>query len=71
MTPDSKGIVGNFQFFINQDVKEVDWWIVVDGLPKKESVICPKENIDCTMFWKNFGIIMIIFWLILRRRLGF
>lgn len=44
MTPDSKGIVGNFQFFIDQDVKEADWWVVVDGLSKKETVICPKEN---------------------------
>lgn len=44
MTPDSSGIVGNFQFFIDQDVKEVDWWVVADNFPKKESVICPKEN---------------------------
>ncbi|MFA6992903.1 MAG: hypothetical protein WC269_06585, partial [Candidatus Gracilibacteria bacterium] len=43
MTPRSSGIIGNFQFLIDQDVKEVDWWVVLD-LPKKESVICPKEN---------------------------
>lgn len=44
MTPESKGVVGNFQFFINQDIQEVDWWVVVDGFPKSEKVICPKEN---------------------------
>ena len=44
MTPGSKGIVGNFQFFVDQDVEEVDWWVVVDDLPKKEKVICPQEN---------------------------
>ncbi len=44
MTQNSKGIVGNFQFFIDQEIEQVDWWVIVDGFPKKERVICPKEN---------------------------
>ncbi|MES2087643.1 MAG: hypothetical protein V4467_01475 [Patescibacteria group bacterium] len=43
-TPGSKGVVGNFQFFIDQDVKDVDWWVVVDGFPQKETASCPREN---------------------------
>jgi hypothetical protein len=44
MTPDSKGIIGDFQFFVNQEVQDPDWWIVVDGLAREEQVICPPEN---------------------------
>ena len=44
ITPASSGVVGNFKFFIDQDVEEADWWVVVDGFPKKEKVICPTEN---------------------------
>ena len=44
MTPGSTGVVGNFQFFIDKEVPEVDWWVVADNFPKKESVVCPKEN---------------------------
>ncbi len=43
-TPGSSGIIGNFQFFIDQDIENPDWWVVVDGLPKKETAVCPKEN---------------------------
>lgn len=44
ITPGSKGIIGDYQFLIGDDVKEVDWWVVVEGLDKKEQVLCPKEN---------------------------
>lgn len=44
ITPGSKGIIGNYQFFINQNIPEADWWVIIDGLSKKESVRCPKEN---------------------------
>lgn len=43
-TPGNNGIWGNCKFFINQDIKECDWWIIYDGLYKKESAYCPAEN---------------------------
>jgi len=33
------------QFFVNQEIAECDFWIVWGTMSKKESVICPKENI--------------------------
>lgn len=43
-TPLEKGVWGDYLFFINQDIKECDWWIVFDGLLNKEKTLCPKEN---------------------------
>lgn len=44
LTPGSKGVIDNCQFFINDDTKNVDWWVVVEGLDKAEEALCPKEN---------------------------
>ena len=44
-TPSSLGIWGDFQFFINEEVDDCDYWVVYDYLPKEESTHCPKENI--------------------------
>jgi len=44
-TPGSKAVWGNCQFFyMDDEVKEVDWWIVMEGLAKTEQVACPPEN---------------------------
>ncbi|MBD2655390.1 hypothetical protein H6G45_18255 [Synechocystis sp. FACHB-383] len=43
-TPNSSGIWKDYQFFINQDINECDYWIVCDGLLKEETVRCPYEN---------------------------
>ncbi len=44
VTPESKGVVGNCQFFANQEVENPDWWVIVEGLSKKEKAVCPPEN---------------------------
>lgn len=44
-TPSSSGILGNYQFFINQDISECDYWVVIDGLLKVEETTCSPENI--------------------------
>lgn len=43
-TLNSKGIWNNCKFFINQDIKDCDFWVVYDGLMKEERTNCPKEN---------------------------
>lgn len=43
-TPGSKGIWGDYHFYINEDIEECDYWIVCDGLLKTESTLCPREN---------------------------
>jgi hypothetical protein len=43
-TPDSKGIVGNCQFFVNQDIENPDWVVVVESLDKKLPVHVAREN---------------------------
>lgn len=40
----SKGIWGDYHFYVNKDVDECDYWIVCDGLLKTESTRCSKEN---------------------------
>jgi hypothetical protein len=44
ITKGSRGIVDNCQFFVNDNTKEVDWWVVIESLPKTEQAVCPKEN---------------------------
>ncbi|MDO8590880.1 MAG: glycosyltransferase family 10 [bacterium] len=45
-TPESKGIWGNCQFFIDlKDTEEADWWIINGGINKKEKTICPPKNV--------------------------
>ena len=43
-TPNHSGVWQNCRFFINEPVKECDYWIVFEGLKKSEKTICPKEN---------------------------
>lgn len=44
MTKGSQGIVGNYQFFVDTDVPDADWWVVVHGLHEDKTTLCPKEN---------------------------
>lgn len=44
-TPGSKGLWGDYKFYINDDkVKDCDYWVVIENLMKKETIRCPKEN---------------------------
>lgn len=44
-TPDETGIWGDYQFYMDQDIDECDYWIVYDGVSKPERATCPKENV--------------------------
>ncbi|WP_054692813.1 glycosyltransferase family 10 domain-containing protein [Syntrophomonas palmitatica] len=43
-TPGSSGIWENFQFFIDQEVEDCDYWVVYNGLTQRESCYCPPQN---------------------------
>jgi hypothetical protein len=43
-TPGGRGIWGNCRFFINEPIKECDYWIVCDGLAGRDQTICPPGN---------------------------
>jgi len=43
-TPGGKGVWGNCEFFVDEDISECDYWIVLNELSKKETVICPPGN---------------------------
>jgi hypothetical protein len=43
-TPRRSGVWGNCEFFINQEIEECDFWVVFDGLQRKEETICPSQN---------------------------
>lgn len=43
-TPGQKGVWGNCQFVLDHDIEDCDWWVVYDGLLKREEVNCPPEN---------------------------
>lgn len=43
-TPNESGIWGNCQFFINQDVAECDYWVVIDDVLKTDESLCAKSN---------------------------
>jgi hypothetical protein len=45
-TPGNAGVWGNYRFAINQAVEQCDYWVVYEGLSKKESVQCPAR---CTI----------------------
>ena len=45
LTPDSKGIFNNFQFFFNKDIKDYDYIVVFEGLYKKIDASIPMDNI--------------------------
>lgn len=43
-TPGSTGIWGDFRFYVDEPVEHADWWVVIEALPTKESLMCPREN---------------------------
>lgn len=43
-TPGSRSVWGDYEFFINREVKECDYWVVYEGLNKEESTCCPLQN---------------------------
>lgn len=43
-TPESKGIWGNCTFFINEEIKECDYWVVYENIEGIEKAICPIQN---------------------------
>lgn len=43
-TPDSSGRWGDFQFFIDQEVDECDYWVVYNDLLRTETAMCPPQN---------------------------
>jgi len=43
-SPGGQGIWGDYQFVFNQDIKECDYWVVFDQIPKTETCCCPKRN---------------------------
>ena len=43
-TPGRKGIWGNYQFFVNDDTYECDYWFVLYAIDKKIVAKCPPEN---------------------------
>lgn len=44
-TPDAKGIWGNCQFFINEDIEECDYWVVYENTPGcAETSKCQRDN---------------------------
>lgn len=43
-TPNSQGVWGDCKFFTEQDVKECDFWVVIEGLFETQTCYCPPEN---------------------------
>jgi len=43
-TPGNNCVWGNYQFVLNQDIDECDYWVVCDQIQKTETCMCPKEN---------------------------
>lgn len=43
-TPHLSGKFDNVQFYINENIKKCDYWVVFDYLSKEETTSCPKEN---------------------------
>jgi len=43
-TPHRSGVWGNCIFYINEEIDECDYWVVFEGLQKKENTKCPSEN---------------------------
>ena len=43
-TPNQAGEWGNCKFYINQNVKECDYWVVYGQLLKTETTVCAREN---------------------------
>ena len=43
-TPGSKGIWDQCQFYLNDDTKEVDFWVVYGNIDRAQTALCPPEN---------------------------
>lgn len=43
-TPGSLGVWGDYEFIINKEIKEYDFWVVYEGLNEEESTSCPPQN---------------------------
>lgn len=43
-TPGRSGIWGEFQFFINEEIDECDFWVVYDDIVQPETTRCPPGN---------------------------
>ena len=43
-TPNHSGVWENCRFFINEPVGRCDYWVVCEGLVKREKTTCPREN---------------------------
>ena len=43
-TPKRAGVWGNCRFFINEDIKECDFWVVYDDVLRPETTRCSPEN---------------------------
>jgi hypothetical protein len=43
-TPDSNGIWADFVFYIDQEIEDCDYWVVLDSLNTTEKVKCKREN---------------------------
>lgn len=43
-TPGSRGIWGNYEFFINKDVQDCDYWVVYEDLNEEDRTCCPPKN---------------------------
>ena len=43
-TPNLTGIWKNYMFFINENIKECDYWVVFDHLLEKDTTLCKPNN---------------------------
>jgi hypothetical protein len=43
-SPGNSGIWGSYQFEVNNDVEECDYWIALESVPERESVVMPEGN---------------------------
>jgi len=44
-TPGGKGVWGNCEFFVDDDISECDYWVVFNGVSQKEQAFCPCNHI--------------------------
>lgn len=43
-TSHHRGVWGNYTFILDREEKECDYWVVLEGIQKSESVYCPRGN---------------------------
>jgi len=44
-TPGGLGVWGDCQFFVNQEIDQCDYWVVLEGIERAETCICPPGNL--------------------------